>query len=274
MVRKSKPEKAVICQDAKPIKVLNLLCHRFPKIFTEEISKTYRTLIKSTTRIWFVCGCYIFRRGKRKCNVLLMNILGSIQSTKAQWFEGTWSTRVQNLQVQSLSHWGLAAEGLGNPGKLLLFSPRQSLSKSVAVASLAVWQQCWREGKTHACQQNRYSCFPGWWRLNLLQNQNGKQEGTGQVIAPTLTPGPGVRRVTKRGKKKAAPPLKRGEEGRDKKNPESLTQSSHHWWGRPGREIQSMPWPKERRKACPRLSGHLKKNNKNPKTTTVTFSLY
>lgn len=45
-----------------------------------------------------------------------------------------------------------------------------------------------------------------------MQNQNDKQEGTGQVIAPRLTPGPGVRRVTKRGKQKAAPPLKGGEE--------------------------------------------------------------
>lgn len=214
MVRNSKPEKAVICQDAKPIKVLNLLCHRFPKIFTEEISKTYRTLTKSTTQIWFVCGCHILRRGKHKCNILLINILGSIQSTKNTtiW---VYLECVQNLYVQSLPHWSLAAEGLGNPGKLLLFSPCQSLSKSTAVASLAVWQQCWREGKTHVCQQNRYSCFPGWWRLSLLQNQNDKQEEIGQVIAPTLTPGPGVRRVTKKGKKKAAAPLKRGEEGRD-----------------------------------------------------------
>lgn len=87
-------------------------------------SKTYHGM-------WFVCACHDFRRGKCKSNILLLNILGSIQSTK-QRFEGTWVLTISTCRVSPT----LAAEGLGNPGKWLLFSPVKAYL-GAGLASLA-----------------------------------------------------------------------------------------------------------------------------------------
>lgn len=126
-----------------------------------------------------------------------------------------------------------------------------------AVASLAVWQQCWRDRESPSLRAEQILLFPRLVKTKSVAKPKWEAGRNKSSYCPNAYPWcTGVRRVTKRGKKKAAPPLKRGEGGRDQKNPESLSQTHVTGEGDQEEKYNLCLGQREEGKACPRLSGH------------------
>lgn len=157
---------------------------------------------------------------------------------------------VSPFEVWQQKVWAILVNDCSFPHVKAYLTPR-------ALGSLAVWQRCWGTGKIQVCEHNRYSCFPGWWRLNLLQNQNVRSRKEHVKLLPQGLPlAHRGEKSHKEGQKESSTPAKKRGRGKRLKEPWIPHPTPRHWWGGPGREVQSTPWPKGRGKARPGWAGH------------------
>lgn len=174
---------------------------------------------------------------------------------------------VSPFEVWQQKVWAILVNDCSFPHAKAYLTPR-------APGSLAVRQRCWGTGKIQVCEHNRYSCFPGWWRLNLLQNQNVRSRKEHVKLLPQrLPPARRGEKSHKEGQKESSTPAKKRGRGKRLKDPESLTQPHVTGEGDQEEKYNLGPGRREEGKLAPDEQG-IKKHNKKTQKWAQSHSAF